>query len=89
MEMLTEFLECTGKQPEQICIDRATAERVRQLLTKEPARTQQIVAMRLDGYSFYEIGNQFGISENSARVIEFRAKAKIRRMLEKEGFIDD
>ena len=42
--------------------------------------------MRLAGYSFYEIGTKHGISENSARVIDFRTKTKIRQILKKEGF---
>ncbi len=88
-QILSEFLECGDKLPEQICLDRAAAGRIRQLLALEPERTQKIVDMRLEGYSFYEIGNQFGISESSARVIEFRAKAKIRKSLEREGFFND
>ena len=36
-------------------------------------------------YSYYEIGAQYGISESSARVIFFRAKAKLKKQLEKEG----
>ena len=42
--------------------------------------------MRIAGFSFYEIGLKYGVSENSARVIDFRAKAKIRKILEKEWF---
>lgn len=61
-------------------------ERIYSLLDKEPERTQRIVLMRLEGYSFYEIGTAVGISENSARVIDFRAKTKIRQILKKEGF---
>ena len=44
--------------------------------------------MRLEGYSFYEIGAAYGISESSARVIDFRAKAKIRNILKREWFDD-
>ena len=42
--------------------------------------------MRIDGYSYYEIASKHKISENSARVVYFRAKSKIRKYLEKEGF---
>ena len=45
--------------------------------------------MRLEGYSFYEIGLKYNISESSARVIDFRAKSKIRNILKKEGFINE
>lgn len=41
--------------------------------------------MRIEGFSFYEIGLQYNISESSARVIDFRAKSKIRTILKKEG----
>ena len=39
---------------------------------------------RIDGYSYYEIAEKYGISEGSARVIDFRMKKKIRDILEKE-----
>ena len=68
---------------------RALAERIYALLEEEPERTRSIVLMRSEGYSFYEIGVKHGISENSARVIDFRAKAKIRKILKKEWFEDE
>lgn len=74
--------------PEGAYLDRELAERIRELLSAEPERTQKIVQMRLEGYSFHEIGRKFGISENSARVIDYRAKAKIRQTLKKEGLYD-
>ncbi|MCI9645466.1 MAG: RNA polymerase sigma factor [Lachnospiraceae bacterium] len=88
-ELLTEFLPSTGKTPEDTCYDSLLVQRIYELLEDEPERTQSIVNMRLEGYSFYEIGTKHGISESSARVIDFRAKAKIRRQLEKEGFEHD
>ena len=77
-----------GKPLEQQCMEREMAERIYELLGQEPERTGQVVRMRLEGYSFREIGVKLGISENSARVIEFRAKQKIREILRKEGFED-
>ena len=88
-EILSEFLESPGKLPEDLCQERALAERVRALLALEPERTRSIVEMRLEGYSFYEIGAAHGISENSARVIDFRARTKIRKTLQKEGFLNE
>ena len=85
VELLTDFLPSTEKTPEEACYDRLLVQRIYGLLDAEPERTQSIVRMRLEGYSFYEIGAAHGISESSARVIDFRAKAKIRRQLEKEG----
>ena len=62
--------------------------RVRALLAAEPARSQKITSMRLEGYSFYEIGLACGVSEASARVIDFRAKKRIRAALEQEGYYE-
>jgi len=45
--------------------------------------------MRINGYSYYDIGVKHKISENSARVINFRTKNKIKDILEKEGFGDE
>ena len=81
-------LMAPGKPLEQQCMEREMAERIYELLGQEPERTGQVVHMRLEGYSFREIGVKLGISENSARVIEFRAKQKIREILRKEGFED-
>ena len=64
-------------------------DRIYHLLEQEPERTRNIVLMRLDGYSFYEIGQKYGISESSARVIDFRTKEKLRKILKKEGFADE
>ena len=74
------------KNPEWKYQAKELKERIYALLEKEPERTKNIVLMRLEGYSFYEIGQTYHISENSARVIDFRAKAKIREILKKEGF---
>ncbi len=62
------------------------AELIWDILEKEPKLTRDVVQMRLDGYSYYEISVRHKISEASARVIFFRAKAKIKKHLEKEGF---
>lgn len=88
-EMLTEFYpdqsQCVEKQYEV----QAMAQRIDQLLEAEPKRKRRVVKMRLEGYSFYEIGVACGISDSSARVIDFRVKAKIRDILRKEGFDDE
>ena len=55
------------------------------LLDSEPPRTKDIVLMRIEGYSFSEIARKHGISESSARVIDYRAKNRIRKHLAKEG----
>ena len=61
-------------------------ELIRELLSDESALTRDVVRMRLDGYSYHEIALRHKISENSARVVYFRTKSKIRKYLEKEGF---
>jgi len=71
--------------PEEQVLDKELLERVYTLLEEEPERTRNVVNLRLEGYSFYEIGKSQGISESSARVIYFRAKEKIKECLEKEG----
>ena len=87
-ELLEEFLEGRDASPEaKLCTD-AAAHRVHELLQQEPERTRTIVSLRLEGQSFHEIGQRCGISDSAARVIDFRAKAKIREILKKEGYVD-
>ena len=86
LEGLSDFLEADAQTPEGQYQSKEMADRIYELLDQEPERTQKIVLMRLEGFSFYEIGAAVGISENSARVIDFRTKAKIRQILKKEGF---
>ncbi len=73
------------KGPEEQYLDKELLERVYALLEEEPERTRNIVKLRLEGYSFYEIAKTEKISESSARVIYFRTKEKIKASLEKEG----
>lgn len=84
-EELTDTL-AAGRTPEERYFRREAAERILEILDQEPERTRRIVLMRVEGYSFWEIGQMMGISENSARVIDFRAKSKIRKKLEEEGY---
>lgn len=70
---------------EDEAIQRDMARRMLSLLDQEPTRTKDIVLMRIEGYSFFEIAQKHGISESSARVIDHRAKKRIRDTLAKEG----
>ena len=88
-EALTEFCESMDLGPDDKYHAQEVMELVYDLLKQEPERTRNIVLMRLDGYSFYEIGQKYGISESSARVIDFRTKDKLRKKLKKEGFADE
>lgn len=85
-EQWLEYLAAEGKPLEEQMIDKAALERIRAILEGEPERTQRIVRMRMEGYSYHEIANAAGVSESSARVIDFRAREKLRRILQKEGF---
>lgn len=74
-----------AKGIEEQYLDKELLERIYVLLKEEPERTRSIVKLRIEGYSFYEIAKKENISESSARVIYFRAKEKIKQILEKEG----
>ena len=56
---------------------------------EETEITKEVFQLRLNGYSYFEISEKLNISENSARVIFFRVKTKIKKYLEKEGFYYD
>ena len=71
---------------EKLVYQGEASNRLLKLLENEEERTKKIVMMRVEGYSFYEIGNKLHISEDSARVIDFRTKKKLREILIKEGF---
>lgn len=73
-----------GKTDRDDTHDAAAA--VRSFLSTEPELTRKVMELRLEGYSYFEIGNTCGISENSARVIYFRTKTKLKKYLEQEGY---
>lgn len=64
-----------------------TAQRIAELLKTKEARTQQIVNMRIEGISYHEISQCLGITENSARVIDFRTKKWLKESLKEEGLL--
>ena len=72
---------------EEKVIQKDISNRILYLLEHESARTKDIVLMRIAGYSYYEISQKHKISESSARVIDYRAKKKIKDTLVKEGNI--
>lgn len=86
---LTElYIADTAPGPELRAMRREAAKRALALLEREDARTQRIVLLRIEGHSFYEIGRDLNIREGSARVIDFRARNRIREILEQEGYHD-
>lgn len=60
--------------------------RVRELLDGYGNRPRDIVLLRAQGYSYTEIAARLGITENSARVMEHRTRARLRADLQKEGY---
>ncbi|MBP0969493.1 MAG: RNA polymerase sigma factor [Oscillospiraceae bacterium] len=56
------------------------------VLERETDLTRDVFRLRMDGYAYHEIAQMLGISESSARVVYFRARQKIRKELEKEGY---
>lgn len=70
---------------EEQYITKETANRIKKLLSKKDERTQKVVNMRVEGYSYAEIAHEVNISEGSARVINFRTKKWIKEVLEEEG----
>ena len=63
--------------------------RIYEIIDSKNEKTKEIAHMRLDGYSFYDISQKLGISESSARVIDFRCKKEIREILVKEGYCEN
>lgn len=68
-------------------IAKQIAARVCELIKTKDSQTQKIVSMRVYGISYCEISEKINISENSARVIDFRTKKWLKSILKKEGFI--
>lgn len=65
-------------------LDSELVRRVYELINAEREAPKNVALMRIEGYSFYEIGNALGISESSARVMFFRIKEKLRAALKEE-----
>ena len=86
-ELLGLYLTDNAPTPAETVELRQAADRARALLALMPKRTQTVMLLRMEGYSFYEIGRRVGISEGSARVIDFRARASLRDTLQKEGLV--
>lgn len=62
-------------------------ERIRTLLATKDERTRSIVNMRVEGWSYPEIAQRWDITENSARVIDFRTRKWIKETLKKEDYL--
>lgn len=65
---------------------RRALQRVEELLAGMNPRAGQVVRLRAAGYSYAEIAARLSITENSARVLEHRARAALKAALQKEGY---
>jgi len=85
-----EYNDLLGLYVSDLAADRVvtkeTAARIRNLLSEKDERTRNIVHMRIQGFSYWEISQALRISESAARVIDFRTKKWIKTVLEKEGW---
>ena len=68
-------------------LTRQAVARVGELLQQKEERARRVVSMRVDGIPYQEISKTLGITESSARVIDFRTKKWLRQTLEKEGLL--
>lgn len=87
-ELMSIYLTDTASA-EAVIISKELANRIHELLVLESERNREVVLMRVEGYSYYEIAQKHHISESSARVLDFRTKNKIRAILLKEGYGDE
>lgn len=83
-ENLAEIYIEKGKDIGEEFVQSQIVEMCLRILDKEPEQSRNIVKMRIEGFSYYEIARKYNISESSARVINFRTKKKVREILEKE-----
>ena len=84
-EELTGRYFCDPGDPVDTLLYRETVRRIRELLDAEPARSKEVVLLRIEGYSVGETARKLGLSESSVRVIDHRVRKKIRDILLKEG----
>ena len=86
-DMLAGYLEQDMPDPrglEEECDTRDLARRARQLLETCKPNARTVLLMRAQGYSFAEIAQACGITENSARMLSFRTRNWLRDQLKQE-----
>ncbi len=81
--LLKQYIK-SEQQNDEIILREEIVLKVSELLEKEKDVAKNIVIMRIEGYSYYEISKRLDISESSARVVDHRTKRKIREILLKE-----
>ena len=89
---LVEFNDRLACYMEEDLDDRLAAgqavKRVKELQDQKDERSRTILWMRLELYSYSEIAERLGISENSARVVEFRTRKWMKDILIEEGLLE-
>lgn len=68
-------------------ISREKLEMVMEIIDSLDEKSRVTVKMRAEGFSYRDISQKLSVSETSARTLEFRAKNKIKTILEKEGLL--
>lgn len=64
---------------------RQTLARVQVLLAEKDVRTQRLIYLRAQGYSYEEIAPMLQMTQAGARVLEHRTRTWLKQMLQKEG----
>lgn len=59
---------------------------IKEFLETQDKTKQCIFNMRIEGYSYNEIGEKLGLNSGSTRVIFFRMKNELKKKLEKEDY---
>ena len=67
--------------------NKALLHRIGELLGQADERSRTVLTLRVQGLPYAEIAEKCGISEGSARVIDFRTKQKLKETLKKEGLL--
>lgn len=86
-DLLAQYLADEAAAPEafEAQLDtKALAQRVQELLATRRPPAKEIVLLRAQGYSFAEIAQKCGISESSARTLDFRTRHWLREIMQKE-----
>lgn len=75
----------TAKTPQQAAETAFDQQQLRRVILQLPEDQQQVILLRfIEGFSYTEIAASLGKSEGAVRVIQHRALAKLRGMLEKD-----
>ncbi|MEG1276131.1 MAG: RNA polymerase sigma factor [Ruthenibacterium sp.] len=85
-ELLVQYLsdDATTESFEPDVDTRDLTAHVRALLETRKPPAGRILLLRAQGYSFAEIASRCGVSESSARTLDFRTRTWLREILQKE-----